>query len=670
MASARFSAAWLGLALLAAVSHAQTTGTIKPWRTEKNIKAVKESTTKFYPQIIENFFERPRESSENLPPPIEIVSAGENSISVGEVGNFDRGVIGRMFPGIGATGWTPPDPHIAVGPNHIVEIVNSAVAFFDKSTGTKTFQQNISGSSGFFGSVGATDFVFDPKAFYDPMSNRFFILGLELKDDSSNKISKLLIAVSDDNNPAGNWFKYRVEAKLVVGSNNFWMDYPSFGWNKDSVVVCGNMFAMSGSSGWGGVQFIVMPKAAMIAGQALTAVSLRDASSGSAQVSQTSDPNVGVIYGATTASNAALRIYAITGLPAAPAVTFTSCAVPSFSPLRADAVSTNGRTLWTVDSRLFNVVYRGGKLYTTHHVSVSGSDARNMVRWYELALNNWPTSGAPSTIQSGNVQGAAGEHTFFPAINVNSLGDISLTFGRSSTSITADMMIASRKASDPPGSMGQPQILQSSQNPNYGSSGQNRWGDYFSVQVDPTNDSTFWGVGMVGNAQGNWQTHIHSWTVSTGGGGGGGGTALLPNAVYKYEGGVSIGTDAEVFDSDDTYFQIFSIAVPQLGQVASIGADFVLTQPLGNDTMKVKVELQAATGSTAMVFLKNWSTGQYENVKSFPVKSTDITSVVDVPNASRYVDGGNNVSVVVRSVLPRGAGFAQKVDLLHLLIGG
>ena len=38
-----------------------------------------------------------------------------------------------LFPGISATGWEPPDPDIAVGPNHIVEVVNSSIAIYTKS---------------------------------------------------------------------------------------------------------------------------------------------------------------------------------------------------------------------------------------------------------------------------------------------------------------------------------------------------------------------------------------------------------------------------------------------------------------------------------------------------------------------------------------------------------
>ncbi len=51
----------------------------------------------------------------------------------------DRGASGlgpcKSFSGATYTGWDPPDPQIAVGPNHIVEVVNSSISVFDKTTG-------------------------------------------------------------------------------------------------------------------------------------------------------------------------------------------------------------------------------------------------------------------------------------------------------------------------------------------------------------------------------------------------------------------------------------------------------------------------------------------------------------------------------------------------------
>jgi hypothetical protein len=37
------------------------------------------------------------------------------------------------FPGVGANGFAPGDPNLAVGPNHIVQIVNAEYAVYNKS---------------------------------------------------------------------------------------------------------------------------------------------------------------------------------------------------------------------------------------------------------------------------------------------------------------------------------------------------------------------------------------------------------------------------------------------------------------------------------------------------------------------------------------------------------
>ncbi|MFY9233841.1 MAG: hypothetical protein WAO58_05195 [Fimbriimonadaceae bacterium] len=646
----------------------KSSGVIKPIRIERNIKPVKESTLDVFPQIQETFHNVEREAAENLPPPIRIDSTGDNTLPVGGVGDFIRGRTDKLFPGMGATGWVPPDPNIGVGPNNIVQVVNCSVAFFNKNTGQKTFQQEINGANGFFGSVGATDFVFDPKAFYDPVSQRFFIMGLELKDDANNKISKLCIAVSDDNDPAGTWYKYRVEAKLTVGQNLYWMDYPSYASNKDAVAVCGNMFAFSGSGGWGGIEFVVIKKAPMLLGQATTATILRDANSGSGQVGQSVESGIDRIYGAAVASNSSLRIYAMKDLDTTPTLVFTGVSVPSFTPLARDAISTNNRTFWTVDSRLFNLVYRNGRLYTTHHTSVSNSDNRNMVRWYEISTNNWPISGSPTVFQTGTVPGTAGVDTFFPAINVNGARDISIVFSRSSTSITADMMIASRKATDPPGVMGVPQVLMSSQNANYGGPGSNRWGDFFSVQVD-VDDNKFWGVSMVGDANGAWQTHILSWQVSS---------AALPEydatTVSVYTGQYQAGDVTSIHDSDDAYYDVRSANIFGQGAVVAIEASFTLDKP-GSMLrgLIIKAEGQGKTGCTSMAYLWNWNTNAFEHVKSFPMGGTDTVNLYPAGgDLTRFVSANKQVRAIFRSLLPgrigaSNLGYRMRTDLFQIL---
>jgi hypothetical protein len=99
------------------------------------------------------------------------------------------------FSGIDRSGWVPPDPTLAVGPNHVVVTVNQSVAFYSRS-GSLQFQQILGsqGSPGFFEPTGAGNFTFDPKCFYDHYAGRFVILALEVYTNSAY----ITIAVSDD----------------------------------------------------------------------------------------------------------------------------------------------------------------------------------------------------------------------------------------------------------------------------------------------------------------------------------------------------------------------------------------------------------------------------------------------------------------------------------------
>ena len=82
-----------------------------------------------------------------------LIETGEREIR----GGRDSG-----FTGVFNTGWTPPDPHMAVGPNNIVLMTNGAIAFYDKD-GTQTFQDEIEDTYGFWGSVGGDELRVRPR---------------------------------------------------------------------------------------------------------------------------------------------------------------------------------------------------------------------------------------------------------------------------------------------------------------------------------------------------------------------------------------------------------------------------------------------------------------------------------------------------------------------------
>jgi len=419
-------------------------------------------------------------------------------------GLIDEGRVASnpSWPGVGATGWYPPDPDIAVGPAYVLEVVNSSIAWYDKATGAKINQQT---AATFFSGVAQTTFIFDPKCFYDRLNGRFVVLFVEKNDPS--KISNVLIAVSDDSNPTGVWYRYRFDATLFINTTGYWLDYPGFGYTNGAYVVSGNMFGFS--AGFAGVQFLVIPSAPLLTGGAASVSYLRDSSGASVQMAEVVDAGTSTAFGVSRSGISALRVYAIQSpQTTSPAGVYANVAVPTNSSPASDATSTNGKLLDTIDGRVFNAVWRGGRLVTAHS-STPTSGAPVAVRWYDVNTGSWPASGTPTLLQAGLVA-SADTHYFTPAININAIGDIALLFSASSASITANIMTAGRKASDPSGSMGTPVVARSSVGTSYS---QGRWGDYFGVDVDPVDDATFWGVGEYVRSDNSWGTEIVNWTV-------------------------------------------------------------------------------------------------------------------------------------------------------------
>lgn len=524
------------LALAASPVFAQGNGAFGiPERVQTRVAASRLNSRAIVPQIDTRLTEKPGRPRNPAQPPD--LTGIENQLPTGRIVARHRVDRGGLFPAVGNTGWTPPDPDLAVGRNHIVAVVNSSVAFFSKS-GTKQYQQT---ASTFFTGMGAGTFLFDPKCLYDRVHDRFVVIFLEQSD--TTETSKVLLAVSDDGDPNGTWYRYRLEARLDISGQGYWLDYPGLGGNKDAYVVSGNMFGFT--SGFGGAQFLVIPSAPALAGGAVTVTSLRDPGGASVQIADVVDPSREVVFGVSRYNGSSLRVYGIRDPgTATPAVVTASVTVPSNSAPSGDAPSTSGTLLDTIDGRVFTAVWRGGRLVTGHTASASGV---NFVRWYEVNTNSWPESGAPSLVQSGDIS-QSGLHCFTPALSVNAFGAISCLFTASSAGLTADYRVAGRASGDPLGAMGTPVTLESSAGTNYT---RGRWGDYFGVDVDPVDDATFWGIGMTVAADNNWRTSIYSWTVSSPGNSAPTVSIAQPIAGATFSQGASVAFSGSASDAQD-----------------------------------------------------------------------------------------------------------------------
>lgn len=641
-----------------AVASAQTS------RTFTTGPAAVDSTYSVFPQINETYSTRPMKPAN---PRVELKVGPANTLTVdgGVYWGVERVLPGARFPGITATGWDPPDPTLATGPNHVVVTVNTSIAFFSK-TGTKQFQQDL-GPNGFFASVNPTNFVFDPKVFFDQVSRRFVVVAPEL--DQAGGQSKCLVAVSDDADPNGTWYKYRIEAKTSNGGNEFWLDYPGWGYNKDAFVITGNMFPLGGG-GFGGVQFIVLQKAPMLSGGSAQVTSIVDPNAFTAQVCHTMDSSTDKVFCIAVGNNTSLDLFAITNITSSPTLRKTSVPVPRFNG-NSIALSRNNARLDTVGSRLISSYYRGGRIVATHTVGATDNDNRAAVRWYEVDVRSWPASGSPSLVQSGQVVPPVGQHYWMPGICSNRNGDITIVFNRCSATISADMMTVARKRSDPAGTMGAPKLLWTSAGA-YGG-GSHRWGDYAEACTDPNDDSTFWGIVQIIAANNNWSTEVQKWTVTAGGNPL---DLVVPIAVSTFQGNYVRGTVADVQRNDESYYQVGSVPVIRLGSVAAMQMDFRLQRPR-SEVVAIDVTIEALTdtdvAATGMIWLYNWTTGQWDHKKSFPLKSTGQGSVTYSLSSgiNTYVNASGDFRVVVRGLTPTASGakpFTLKVDLGNLAL--
>jgi hypothetical protein len=428
-----------------------------------------------------------------------------NTLAFGTQREIARTDADPAFPAIGTTVWNPPDPCLAVGPNHIVATVNMKVAWYLKD-GTAQFENFLdsTGNPGFFEEVGAGSFTFDPKCFYDEFAQRFVVLALEYY--SATQESWITIAVSDDADPNGVWFKYRTPSIVELGGGcRYWVDYPGLGYDGQAWYVTGNLFKLSSSptecGGFGGTLVRVFEKSGAMSGGTAVWRDVADPSA-SMQVATARDAAdaARLVY---VASNTSLGIVRVNDPLTAPVLAKTTCTVPTI--VGDNSAPTPSGSISIVDSRIFNAFVRNDRVFAAHNAGAA-IVANARASWYEVNA-----AGAEATlVQTGRIAINGSEHTFFPAIAVNDIGAVGLVYGRSSPTQHPTLEIAGRLPCDPLGTLGTSSVVAGGTNSPNGTNV--RWGDYFALVVDPADGTTFWGIGEIQSASG-WTTEVVSFRV-------------------------------------------------------------------------------------------------------------------------------------------------------------
>ena len=412
----------------------------------------------------------------------------------------------------------PPDTHGAVGPTQVMAVTNTEVSVH-LHDGTpvgvpitlNTFWDGLR--------TPATN-TFDPRVKFDPdpaYGGRWIWVSVQ---GSHSVGSGTLVAVSTDAEPnRGPGVLIDADPRVVLPF--YWADYPTVGFNKNWVVVQVNMFD-EGSSIFERTKIYVFDKAKLYAGTAGACIPAPSTTTGCTLIESTTigathvpaamyDFAVEEMYLLNRWNSGAglLRLFRIDGPIGNETLTalgFPASPVPwdNSSPGRVDFAPESELPdgcqlclpgpclIQTNDSRVQNVVYRDGTLWTAQTVFYpdGGAPTRSSIQWWQIGTD-------ASVLQRGLVDDPTGERFYaFPSIAVNRHTDVLLGYSTFHDTEYAGANYSFRYGTDPLNAMQTEQLLKAGEDGYYKDlfTGRNRWGDYSHTVVDPRDDTKLWTI--------------------------------------------------------------------------------------------------------------------------------------------------------------------------------
>jgi hypothetical protein len=471
------------------------------------------------------------------------------------------------FEGIDATdegnSVAPPDTNGDVGPNDYVQTVNNRVRVWDKAGNPRGAPFTQSSLFGALGGICSTVNDGDPIVLYDRLANRWLISQFAFTGTGTVPPYHECIAISKSPDPTGSYFLY----DFVLPGTEF-PDYPKLGVWPDGYYMTTNQFNNGGPFDGGGV--FSFQRSKMLVGDP-TAIAiyfnLNLASHPEGIFGMLPSDHDGLLPPPAGAPNTflyftddnfgdpadGLRLFDFHADFNTPAnSTFTERAESTYAvPLALaafDAGNPNGRgdieqpppagndSTDRLDSISIDTMYRlqyfnragTESLVGNFTVNVSGvspTSAANYqagFRYFELRKSSPGgayTVAEQATFAPGAGNGATGDNRWLGSAAIDSQDNLAV--GYSISGVTAghfpSLNYAARAFNDPPGGLFQGEgTLFAGTGVQRGTS--NRWGDYSVLQVDPTDDCTFWFTSEYYTSTAltfNWQTRIGTFKFAT-----------------------------------------------------------------------------------------------------------------------------------------------------------
>ena len=442
------------------------------------------------------------------------------SVTIASTNNNGNGYTALDFNQSG--GYTPPDTNGAAGPGGYVETVNQTIALYgNKSTGTPATTAALTTFWFTTGGLAHADLgssLSDPVVTYNDQIGRFVVADQDV--DFNTHVSRFDIAVSKASNPGtlgtADWTFYQVNTTQSHED----ADYPgNFGYNHDALVFTLNMFAVAGTTGTNHVQVISINNTDLANNVSQSSLHIYQNNLNDFAIRPTTmhssvagDPMWLVTE---HGDNTTIDVIKMTGvLSTSAAFAYTHLTVTPYSPV-VNPLNPNGTVITTnIDSRIQKASEWNNTLVAAHAVSVSST--QDVIQWYKFDVS----SGTPTLADQGRVSGGANTYLTYPAIDINSSGQIGLTYMKSGTDASTDYMsmdVTGRSTSDAAGTMEASVLVPAGTGKanysDFASGG--RAGDLSGINVDPS-DGSFWAANEFANteATANWGTAVANFTLS------------------------------------------------------------------------------------------------------------------------------------------------------------
>ncbi len=417
----------------------------------------------------------------------------------------------KLSDGLALNGgsYSPPDNSGGVGPNNIVQLINGAFAVYDKVTGLPS-QPFISGrqfwtAAGIDPGPGIANLgTFNQRVLYDPASGRW--LAAALSGESVN--NNVLLARSDTADPMGHWTA--VEFLGNAGGDGKFVDYTRLGVDANGVYISTDNFNSS-AGGSDSVSVFSVPKADLLAPIPTLANMTRYDAIDAGEYGGTIQPIINFgpstghepLLGTSLAlTDVSLFRSNITGAAAASATLSPGLMIPvaSYTDPPKGAQPDGTRVLQNLDARFSANAYQVGHIiYATNAVKVGNNSA---VHWVMI------DDQTNLVIQEGTLSDPNFDY-YQPAISANANGDIVISFNRSGFGPDGNISIFAAVGKTVGGvtTFGSPMLLKASPVGNYHNTS-NRWGDYSTTIVDPSDPNVFWTFQEYAMSSNAWATQI------------------------------------------------------------------------------------------------------------------------------------------------------------------